>query len=466
MRLWNTALGSVLFCGILVLVGLIGQRHPVRLDLTESKRYSISEQSRKILRSLEEDVHITAFFQEATRERSQARRLLETYRYHSDRIHYQLIDPDRHPSLARRYNIRSYGTLVLEGSDKSQTVHTADEQSITNAILKLAQEENRVVYLLSGHGERDMGDVGGDGYSSIKAAMERENLRVATLNLMAKPEVPEDAALVLVAGPQEPLLAVEIGALRAYLEHDGRVMVLLEPSLDAGLRDFLGSYGIVLSSDIIVDTMSRVFNTDYLMPVLTDYGFHPITDGFNVACFLPTARSVSPAEVPPEGSDPTALASTSPYSWATRDRPFGQSEVPEFQEGNDRQGPITVAVIAAIAANPANSDGNSTQQPEVEDPAEQDPTGQAYLAVFGDCDFVSNRYLNNLQGNADLFLNSVNFLTQQQDLMSIERPEPETMPLTLSRSQGRLLFWVGLFLMPAVVLGIGLTVFQVRRKHR
>jgi ABC-type uncharacterized transport system involved in gliding motility auxiliary subunit len=283
----NTALGFIAFLGILVLVALIGQRHPIRVDLTEGKRYSISDQSQKIVGSLKNDISIKGFYQEADPNREQTRDLLETYRYYSKKINYQFIDPDRDPSLAKHYQIRTYGTLVLEGFGKTQTIPTADEETITNAILKLTQEQQRTVYFLTGHGERDISNVDKDGYATAKTAIEKENFQVKTLNLLVDPKIPDDAALVVVADPQKPLLATELDALRQYSIRNGSVMFLLEPFSDGGLTDFLKSYGIIISPDIIVDTMSRVFGASYLIPVITEYGFHKITDGFNVACFFP-----------------------------------------------------------------------------------------------------------------------------------------------------------------------------------
>lgn len=460
----NTALGFIAFLGILVFVALIGQRHPLRLDLTESKRYSISDQSRKIVESLQDDINIKGFYQEADPNRDQTRDLLEAYRYYSKKINYQFTDPDRNPSLAKHYQIRNYGTLVLEGFGKTQTIPTADEETITNAILKLTQEEQRTVYFLAGHGERDISNVDKDGYSTAKAAIEKENFQVKTLNLLVDPKIPDDAALVVVADPQKPLLTTELWALRQYINQNGSVMFLLEPFSDGGVADFLNSYGITISPDIIVDTMSRVFGASYLIPVITEYGFHKITDGFNVACFFPTTRSIDSAKGIPDSVDLLELAFTSSYSWAETNYRLGQPEAPKFDGTKDKKGPLSVAVIAAISAeNPGN------------DPKSEERTagrrqraagrGQAQLLVFGDSDFASNSYFN-LQGNSDFFLNSINFLGQQENLISIQRPKTAGAPLTLSRSQNRLLFWVGLLLMPAVVVASGLAVFQLRRKHR
>ena len=461
----NTALGFIAFVGILVLVALIGQRHPIRVDLTEGKRYSISDQSQKIVESLKNDISIKGFYQEADPNRDQTRDLLETYRYYSKKINYQFTDPDREPGLAKHYQIRTYGTLVLEGFGKTQTIPTADEETITNAILKLTQEQQRTVYFLAGHGERDISNVEKDGYATAKAAIEKENFQVNTLNLLVNPKIPDDAALVVVADPQKPLLATELDALRQYSIRNGSVLFLLEPFSDGGVADFLKSYGIIISPDIIVDTMSRVFGASYLIPVITEYGFHKITDGFNVACFFPTTRSIGSAEGVPDSIDLLELASTSSYSWAETGFRLGQTEPPKFDETQDRKGPISVAVIAAIAAGNPGNNPESQEQPPGKSAEATDAGGQAHLLVFGDSDFASNSYFN-LQGNADFFLNAINFLGQQENLISIQRPTTAGAPLTLSKSQNRLLFWVGLLLMPAVVVASGLAVFQSRRKHR
>ena len=461
----STTVGFIAFAGILVLVALIGQRHPLRLDLTESKRYSISQQSQKIVKSLNNDINIKGFYQEADPNRDKTRDLLETYRYYSKKINYQFVDPDRQPSLAKHYQIRTYGTLVLEGFGKSQTITTAEEESITNAILKLTQEQQRVVYFLTGHGGRDINNFDKDGYSTVKSAIEKENFQIKNLNLLVDPNIPEDAALVVVANPKKALMATELEALRQYLGRNGRVMLLLEPFADAGLADFLQYYGIKISANIIVDTMSRVFGASYLMPVISEYAFHKITEGFNVACFFPTARSLHPTEEIPASVDITELASTSAYSWSETDFRFGQEEPPDFDEGKDKKGPINVALIATISNKTSEGEQSSDEQRDSNATEPRKTEGQAHLLVFGDSDFASNSYFN-LQGNSDFFLNSINFLGQQENLITIERPKTSGTPLTLSRSQSQLLFWLGLLLMPAVVLASGLAVFKFRRKHR
>jgi ABC-type uncharacterized transport system involved in gliding motility auxiliary subunit len=459
-RLSNTVLGFLAFLGILALVALIAQRHPLRLALTQNKRFSLSEQSQKIVKGLKGDVDIKAFYQETGRNRDQTHDLLETYRYYSNKIHYEFIDPDRQPGLARQYQVRTYGTLVLEGFGKSQTITSSDEEAITNAILKLNQEREKVVYFSVGHGERDLSDFDKNGYSTAKSAIQKENFQAKTLNLLVDPRVPEDAAVVVIADPRKPLLSTEIEALRQYLAHNGSVMVLLEPFSDGGLRDFLKSYGLLLKPDIIVDTMSRVFGADYLMPVITQYGLHKITEGFNIACFFPTARTVFIDQKRPAGIDLTELVFSSVYSWSDTTYSLESTRPPEFDQVKDKKGPLPVAAVAAVSVRPGEKTRESKEQP-----GRANAGAQAQLAVFGDSDFASNNYFS-LQGNGDFFLNTINFLAQRADLISIERPKTKSAPLTLNRTQGQLLLWIGLLLMPTITLAAGILVLRSRRKHR
>jgi ABC-type uncharacterized transport system involved in gliding motility auxiliary subunit len=327
--------------------------------------------------------------------------------------------------------------------------------------VKLTQKGEKVVYFLTGHGESDTGDVGKDGYSTVKSAVEKENFKVKSLNLLTETRIPEDAALVVIAGPHKPLLGGELDLLRQYIQHKGQVMVLLEPLNDGGMGDFLKAYGLSLTGDTIIDPMSRVFGASYLMPVITQYGFHKITEGFTIASIFPTARGVYTEKKSPTGITLTELAATSPYSWAAMDYRSSTSRELRFDEKRDKKGPVPVAAIAEIGAKPEGG----TDELEKGGPGADKQGPTAHLAVFGDCDFASNTYFN-LQGNGDFFLNAVNFLAQQEDLISIERPKSRSAPLTLSRSQERILFWAGLLLMPLVVLVAGIGVFQARRKHR
>ncbi len=227
---------TVVFLAILVVVALIAERHPLRADLTETGQFSLSEQSRKIVASLQEPVTVKAFFAGGAPEASRAKDLLETYRYYNKNIRYEFIDPDREPQLARQYEIRDYGVLVVEGLGRKETAPRADEEALTNALFKLSQKEDKTVYFLTGHGERSPEEMNKSGYSSAKSALVKENYQVKPLNLMQQPQVPQDAAVVIVAGPQKPLFPEEAASLEAYLLRGGKIVFFLDPQKDGGIR--------------------------------------------------------------------------------------------------------------------------------------------------------------------------------------------------------------------------------------
>jgi ABC-type uncharacterized transport system involved in gliding motility auxiliary subunit len=472
-RVWiygsSAVLSSLFFLGILALLALIAERHPWRVDMTESGAFTLSDQTRNILNSLEQPIDIKAFYATASPEQTKAKDVLETYRYTSHKVMYEFVDPDRQPEIARRFEVRSYGTLVLEGFGKKQTIQNADEESITNAILKLSRNEQKSIYFLVGHGERSVEKADKEGYSAVRQALEKENFAVADLNLLQQAQVPDNAAVVIVAGPEKPLFPQEITSLKSYLDRDGRLMVLLDPFRDGGLREFLKSYGVEASDDIVIDKLSRVFGGSYLMPVVMQYGHHQITENFDLATFYPEARSVTPAKEPPEGVQLETLASTSENAWAERNLDELKSGEASFDEKEDTLGPIPLIVLAEIdlkQTKPAQATGSPGKQEKepAEDEDVKSPT-PALLLVVGDSDFASNTYFG-LSGNGDLLLNMVNFLAQEQNLVTIKPRGKSQQPMLMTQSQAWMVFLVVMVLVPLMVLFSGLAVYRVRRSQR
>lgn len=462
----NTIVASLFFIGIVVFVALIAQRHFWRLDLSEGRAYTLSEQTQKILKSLDKPVAIKAFFATGAPDQPKAKDVLDTFQYYSKNISYEFIDPDRNPDAARKYEVRNYGTLVLEGYDKKQSIQTVDEQSLSNALLKLSRSEQKKIYFLTGHGERSLSSFERDGYSTVKSALLKENHVVEELNLMQQAQVPQDAAAVIVAGPTKKLFEQEIASLEEYIKRGGKLAVFLDPYNDAGMRDFLKRYGIVLRDDIVIDKLSRVFGGSYLMPVVTEYGFHKISEGFSVMTFFPEARSVGVLDDPPEGVHVEVLASTSPNAWGETNFNLLSQGQASMEEKEDLPGPVTLAVISEIdiggAGKGADGESKTPAEKETEQPESKN---KAYLLVVGDSDFITNNHFE-LSGNGDLFLNMANFMTEEEDLITIGSREPGGRPLLMTPGQGRLFFWTNLVLVPLFVILVGLGVYRVRRTQR
>ncbi len=459
----NAIISTVLFAGILAFIALIAERHPWRLDLTEAGKYTLSEQTRKILDSVKEPVRIKGFYASMGPEQNRAKETLENYNYYNKNITYEFVDPDRQPEVARRYEVRTYGTLVLEGYDKKEVVQIDNEEAITNAIFKLMRKEEKKIYFLTGHGEHSLKDFERSGYSGVQAALQKANYRVEEWNLMQQGKVPDDVSVLVVAGPRKSLMKEEVASLTEFVDGGGKLLILVEPFQDGGLRDFLGRYGMELHDDIVVDQQGGVYLGSYLMPISAQYGMQKITEDFQVASFFPEVRSVRAMEKPPENAHVSPLVFTSEGSWAETDlAALNQQSQAKFDESGDMKGPVPLAAIAEIG-------GKKPDSGEQKDTGEGDDKGKdakkAYVVVYGDSDFASNSYFDAL-GNGDLFMNTVNFLAEEGTLINIKVREAKTKPMLMSQGQGVLVFWVSVVLVPLSVLMAGLAVYRVRRSQR
>lgn len=448
---------TLVFVAILVGISLLIHRFPGHLDLTEGKRHSISSQSQKIVKTIKQDVWVRAFFQAGNPGQKKAQGLFKTYALNNPRIHFQFIDPDLQPSLARQYGVRNYGEVILESGGKTQSVTSADEEGITNGLLRLIQTKAKKVIFLNGHGGKSLQDTQKTGFSQAKGLLEKENYLVEELNLLGGAGLPAEACCLVIAGPKKSFFPEEIEDLKKYLKAGGRMILLLEPYQDGGFKEWLASMGVTLGQDIVVDKLSRVFGGDYLIPMAGAYGQHPITEKFNVATFFPTARSLALASSPPTGVFYDVLVRSSSGSWAEFNKKGLEKGQAAFDPDQDQKGPLNLAVLVTLSS--------PEQKAASQGPSKEPKTPKGQLVLFGDSDFASNGYFN-LSGNGDLFLNAVNYLTEEEALIAIRPAKTPVRPLSLSSSQATALFLVPMVLLPGLVIGAGIWVWMSRRKAR
>ncbi len=463
----NLLLVVVLVLAILVLVNYFFSRHHHRFDFTESKLHSLSDQSVKVVKNLKNDVLAKCFFREGNYSRGKMENLLKNYAYHSKKIKYEFIDPDKNPGLVKRYEITQDGTTILECGDKENRITTADEEDITNAIIKVTREKKKIIYFLEGHGEGSIEASDDRGYSTAKQELEKLGYEIKKLTLALSETFPQDCAVLVVPGPEKDLLPNELETIQTYLEKGGRVFFMIDPETAPGLPAFLSPFGIMLENDVVVDTMSRLFGGDYFMPLVSEYEYHAITPNFRYATFFPYARSVEIAAEKPDRVTATVLAKTSPNSWS--ERQLAEQRV-TYDKDKDKQGPISLALVATIkpeekAEEKAEENvetGEPQEKAKPEELDEQESEKEGRLAVFGDSDFAANRYYN-LSGNGNLFLNTVNWLTEEADLISIQPKTSSPRTIQLTPSQGRMIFFVSVLILPLLVLITGISVWLRRR---
>jgi ABC-type uncharacterized transport system involved in gliding motility auxiliary subunit len=435
----HAALMIVLVLGVTGLVQALASQHTWRYDLTANKRFSLSPQTIQVLGNLKTDVNAVGFFRSDQPGKRVAEDLFKQYaRYAGGRFTWRTADPDREPGLARRYGIESYGTVVLETKTKSEKVLDAEEEKLTNGLVRVTREGTRVVYVVQGHGEHELTNTDRPGFGEAKGALERTNYEVKPLALAREGKIPADAAVVILPGPRNDLLQPELDALDGYIDRGGKVLVMVNPFQNEGMRKYLAKYGFVLDNDLVVESnpIGRLFGIGPEVPIVQQYGSHTITrDMGGVSTLFPLTRSISQATPLPKGVTWDSLARTSEQSWGETNREELQRGVAKPDPG-DPKGPLTVAAVAT--------------------------RDKARIVVYGTSNLASNQFLN-LQGNRDFFLNTVSWLAEEEDQISIRPKDTKQTPVFLNANQAQLVFLLPVVVLPGLVLAGGI-VAVVRRR--
>jgi len=462
--------------GILVAVNWLSNRRNTRWDLTENQRYSLADQTVRLLEGLDAPVDFIVF-DEATA-LDAFRPTLTEYAYHSDHVNVEYIDVDREPVRAQQYEVESYGTVVIASMGRFERVISSEEQELTNGLIKVLTGEEKRIYFVQGHGERDPADSERGGYSQVADALGRDNYTVEPLVLAQQPAVPEDAAAVVVAGPRTDLLAPEADRLAAYLDRGGHVLVLFDPPEPGDgptpvLDGLLASWAVSPGNDIVVDVsgIGQLFGADISAPVAQSYPQHPITEGFGVMTAYPLTRSVTPGSSEVAGRTARSIIQTGAQSWAESNvaQVHASGQV-EMNEDTDTPGPVSIGVAVSAPVEqeaPEAGDigaGDESAEGEAEPEEEAEPLSppESRLVVIGDSDFAAN-YALGISGNRDLFMNTVSWLAQQESLIAIRPRDPSDRRLTLTARSMDGIFWLSLFGVPAAVLGTGVYAWWRRR---
>ena len=462
----SAALLVLMALGVAVLANAVSLRYNTRWDLTESKRHSLSAQTVKLLKALEKPVEAIAFFRSDTPGKRLAEDLLKQYTQASaGRFTYRMEDPDRSPGLAKRYGIESYGTIVMQSGDKSEKVLDGEEERLTNALVKLMRAGNPVIYVIKGHGERDISSAERAGLSQAKEQMEKANYTVKELELARTGKVPADAAVVVVPGPRNDLLPPELSALDSYLGQGGRVLFMADPLQADGVANYLAKYGVVLGNDLVVEPspIGQLFGVGPEVPLVTRYEQHAITkDMANVMTGFPLTRSVGSLEKPPGGVRATVLARTSQDSWGETDLAGLRRGQAAQRDAADTQGPVPV--LAAVTIEPApEAKTDPKASAKVGDEAVRRPEGR--LVVTGTSTFASNQALG-FQGNRDLLLNIVAWLAGQEGEIAIRPKDARQNPIFLTAAQSRTVLWLSIVILPGAVMVCGIWLVVRRRRTK
>jgi ABC-type uncharacterized transport system involved in gliding motility auxiliary subunit len=460
-RYGSLAATSVLVVlGILIAINYIGSRQNKRWDLTANKQFSLSDQSKNVIAKLDAPLQIMVFDKETEFPRFQDR--LKEYQYLSKQVSAEYVDVDKKPALARQNQIAQYGTIVLNYKGRTERVTADGEQDITNGIIKVVSGQQRKLYFTQGHGERDTGSSDRDGYNAVAAALGRENYALDKLVIAQQGSVPADATMVIVAGPRTDFFPQEVDELKKYLGKSGKLLLEIDPpdkADSAPLTNLIAlahDWGVQVGNDVVVDVsgMGRLIGTDASVPVVANYPAHAITQRFNLITAFPFARSASPVSGGVNGHTAQTFIESSPRSWAETDIKslLAEGKVSLDEDKGDKKGPVSIGSAISAASTAAANPGDPPDAPKPE----------TRVVVVGDSDFAANSGLG-IQGNRDLFMNTIGWLSQQENLISIRPKEPDDRRITLTATQQSNIVWLSLLIIPATIFGTGVYTWWRRR---
>jgi gliding motility-associatede transport system auxiliary component len=439
----NFIVYSVVVIAILVIANWFVNQHDRHWDLTPNKQFSLSDQSVKLLKELKSPVSIYVFDQKG--QFSHESDLLQNYSSASHMVDVQYVDPNRDPALAKEFNVRSYGTIVVASGVRHFQAQSNDEQGVTNALIHVLKGQ-RTVCFIGGHGEKSLEGTDQTGYSGVAKNLGDESYTTKSVILLQQNEIPSDCAMVVIAGPQNDYLHPEVDTIEKYARDGGRVLVMLDPGKDLpNLSKMLSDWGVATQNDLVIDLnpMAQIFGTKPYMPLIIKYGTSPIVQPIKQeATLFPLTRSFDIGQNPKPGVAPDSLCETSANSFGVMDYDPKMVQI-SYREGKDVKGPLTVAVAGTIS-------GSSGGKKE-----------GRFVAV-GTSEWVANAFLG-FQGNGDLFMNMINWLSAEEDLISIRPKPPENQHLNMTEKQMSHLLYLGIIGLPLAVIILGFGVWWQRR---
>ena len=433
---------------ILVVLNILADRYNKSYDSTSNKRYSLSDQTVKIVKGLKQPATIT-YYDQSTRF-AQAKDVLDQYASLSPKVHVNYVDADKNVEQARAAGIKNYGAAIVQVGDRKEEAKGITEEGVTGAFIRDLKTNTRTVCFVEGSGEHAIDDSDRSGYSKWKDLLGRDEYQTKSINLLTKAEVPSDCTALVIGGPDRDYQQPEVDAIKKYVEEGGRAMFLLDPPLKLGrseiaenteVNKLLESWGVTPQDDLILDLnpIGQIAGLGPQVALVTSYDSHAIVNDMNrhVTGF-PLARSLEESK---NGDKTTVqkLFSTSESSLATK-----KLNSPEINPDDPKniKGPLLLGVAGTYNTGKENSQGR--------------------FVVIGNSAWAANSFLA-FNGNRDLALNTVNWLASDEDLISIRPKDREDRRITLTQSQMTWLRVSSQFFLPFIVIVGGLSVWWRRR---
>jgi ABC-type uncharacterized transport system involved in gliding motility auxiliary subunit len=436
----------IVIIAVLVMINWLADRYNKSYDTTTNKRYTLSDQSKKIVNQLKTGATIT--YIDRTSQFDQAKALLDRYANLSPKIHIQYVDFVKNPTVARSYNLKYPGTAFVEVNGKKEEAKSMTEEGITGGFIRAEKGGTKKVCFVQGGGEHTLDETGSSGLSRFKEGLGKESYDAVAVSLLQKAAVPNDCTVLVIAGPQYDYPQPEVDAIKNYIQNAGRALFLIDPPLQMGrstiskndaLDKMLTDWGVTLEGNLVleVNPIGQLFGIGPQVPLITSYGTQPIVSDLHSATGFPLAQSMTIANKDKTTVD--KLFSTGDASEATSNLSSGSVTL---GDSKNKKGPFVLGAAGTYNTGKPNQQGR--------------------FVVIGNSGFAANNFIS-FNANRDLAMNIINWLAQDEDLISIRPKETEDRRINVNAAQMRMFFYFSLIALPLLIIGTGVSVFLKRR---
>jgi ABC-type uncharacterized transport system involved in gliding motility auxiliary subunit len=439
----NSLIMLIAFSGILIVANMIAYQSELRWDVTEDQERTLAPESIDTMKALPEPVFAKAFYS-GNASPEYTRQLLEDFKAASDgKFDFEFIDPETNPIAAQEAEITSDATVVLSMGAQREQITYPSEQDLTGAMVRLINPEERAVYFLTGHGERDIESSEETAYSRAGQTLESKNYTVSKLNLAATNQIPDNAKLIVIAGGIQPLTAGEIKLLDDYMANKGSLVIMFEPSALTDMKgqpnpliEFARRWGIEVRDDFVIDPNANPASVS----VADSYSDHPITNKLNgILSVYPTSRSLIEG-IPNADVTLTPLVQTAATAWGESDPASIENETVS-QDVSDNAGPLMLAMAAENAVT------------------------ESRLVVFGDSEFAVDGLFDQY-ANGSMFINTVDWATGNEAVISLTPKDATARTFVPPGPLGTVgIFLFSCFVVPLAILGGGVAAWINNRKR-
>jgi ABC-type uncharacterized transport system involved in gliding motility auxiliary subunit len=414
LRLPPALLKNIIFTVLLLAAAValyqLSTRNPLQWDVTQTKLNSLEQSSINALKLLQGEVKITVYATEQDAKQGDLHRLIREFiaiyqRYKTD-ITLTFVDPLKEPEAMRKASIQNNGEMVVEYGGRAAHITSLNEQTLSSALLGLAHSKNELLMYLDGHGERKLDGAANHDLGDFGKKLQQNGYHIGGLNLTLAQEVPGNASLLLLTHPQTPLLKGEVDKILRHIDNGGNLLWLIDAEPLRGLEPVAEKLGLLLTPGIVIDPAAQDMNAPANWTLSASYPLHPVTLNFNLITVFPFARSLASEES--SDWERQTLVEAAPRGWVSRNA-FNPANKLRMDKNHDIPGPVNLALALQRSVN------NKEQR----------------IIIVGGASFLANAYSGN-GGNMDLGINMVNWLSNEEALITIQPRANKDGTVTLS----------------------------------